>query len=59
MRHTAHARTKTETGTLLALTLACYLTAIACVLAVSYTVTTLAVRDVGRQAAPLVSPCDF
>jgi hypothetical protein len=39
MRHTAHARTKAETGTLLALTLACYLTAFACVLAAGYTLT--------------------
>lgn len=44
---------------MLALTLACYLTALACVLAVGYTLATLAARDVGRQAAALVAPRDL
>ena len=54
MRHTAHTRKNTETGTLLTLTLACYVIATACVLTVGYTLTTLAARDFGRQAAAAV-----
>ncbi|HEX8352453.1 MAG TPA: hypothetical protein VF611_06135 [Pyrinomonadaceae bacterium] len=55
MTHTNHTRTKAETGTLLALTLACYLAAAACVLVMSYALVTLAARDVGRQAAAFVA----
>ena len=54
MRHTKVKRTRAEVGTLLALTLACYVTATACVLALSYTLVTLAARDVGRRPAAVV-----
>jgi hypothetical protein len=55
-RHPAAGRARTETGTLLALTLACYILATACVLTIGYALTTLAARDVGRQAAAVVAP---
>ena len=54
MRHTEAKRTKAEAGALLALTLACYLTAAACVLVVGHTLVTLAARDLGRRAAVAV-----
>jgi len=56
MRHTEAKRTHAETGTLLALTLACYVAAAACVLVMSHTLVTLAARDLGRRAAVVVAP---
>ncbi len=56
MTHSTVKRTRTETGTLLALTLACYVAATACVLTIGYMLTTLAARDLGRQAAAVVAP---
>ncbi len=43
-----------ETATLLAATVACYMTAAACVLVLSYSLVTLAARDLGRQAVAAV-----
>jgi hypothetical protein len=51
MGRTEVKRTHAETGTLLALTLACYFAAAACVLVMSHTLVTLAARDLGPRAA--------
>lgn len=48
-------RTRAESCGLLAATLACYLVAAACVLAVGYTLTALAARDAGRFASSVVA----
>jgi hypothetical protein len=56
MRQTEVNRTHTENGALLALTLACYVVAVACVLVVSHTFVTLAASDIGRHAAVAVTP---
>ncbi|HEX8560671.1 MAG TPA: hypothetical protein VF668_21435 [Pyrinomonadaceae bacterium] len=45
--------------TLLTLTLACYVAALACVLALGYSLAALAGQDLGRQAAAIVSPRGF
>lgn len=58
MRRTEAGRTHAETTTLLALTLACYVTAAACVLVIGHTLATLAARDLGRQAAVAVAAPD-
>ena len=42
MRQTAHTKNRTETRTLLAATLTCYLLGFACVLALSYSLAALA-----------------
>ena len=55
MRHSDPKRTHAETGTLLALTLACYVTAAVCVLVMSHTLVTLVARDLGRHATAAVA----
>lgn len=52
-------RGRAEDGTLLALTLACYAAALACVLSAGYSAFTLAARDIGRQAAAVFTPGGF
>ncbi|HEX8282716.1 MAG TPA: hypothetical protein VF588_05150 [Pyrinomonadaceae bacterium] len=59
MRRTEVKRTHAETAGLLAATLACYLAAAACVLALGYTLTTLAARDAGRRAAAVLATHGF
>ena len=56
MRDTARARTRTENRCLLAVTLACYLAAFACVLAASYSLAALAAPGLGRQTAAVTAP---
>jgi hypothetical protein len=56
MRQTEVKRTHAETGALLALTLACYVAAMACVLAMGHALVTLAARDLGRHAAAAAAP---
>ena len=51
MTHADLKRTHAETGTMLALTLACYVAAAACVLVMSHTLATLVARDLGHRAA--------
>lgn len=55
MKHSDPKRTHAETGTLLALTLACYVTAAVCVLVMGHALVTLAARDLGRHAAVVVA----
>ena len=59
--HHTKKRSRAETATLLAATLACYLAAAACVFAIGYTLTTLAARDAGRrvEAAVVTAPHGF
>lgn len=54
-RNSATKRTRAESGGLLAATLACYLLAAACVLAVGYTLAALVARDAGRLASAVVA----
>lgn len=54
MKHSDLKRTHAETGTMLALTLACYVTAAVCALVMSHTLVTLVARDLGRQATAVV-----
>jgi hypothetical protein len=58
MGHSDTKRTNAETGTLLALTLACYVAATACVLVMSHTLVTLAARDLGRRSAVAVATAE-
>lgn len=55
VKQTEVKRTHAETGALLALTLACYVAAIACVFVMGHTLVTLAARDLGRHAAVAVA----
>ena len=56
MRQTARAKDRAETGTLLAATLACYLTVFACVFALSYSLAALAAPGLQRQATAVTTP---
>ncbi len=53
MRQTADAKNRAETGTLLAATLACYMTALVCVFAFSYSPAALAATDLTRASVTL------
>lgn len=55
MRNPETKRTRAETCWMLAATLACYLAAAACVLAVGYTLAALAAHDAGRFASAVVA----
>lgn len=50
MRQTADTKNRAETGTLLAATLACYLLGFACVLALSYSLGSLATPGLANNA---------
>ena len=52
-RHTTRAKNRTETRTLLAATLACYLTALACVLGVTYSLAALAAPGLPRAGVTI------
>ena len=56
MRQTACAKDRAETRTLLAATLACYLTVFACVFALSYSLAALAAPGLKRQTTPITAP---
>ncbi|HZB45179.1 MAG TPA: hypothetical protein VE360_08045 [Pyrinomonadaceae bacterium] len=56
MRQTADKKYRAETGTMLAATLACYLAALACVFALSYSLAALAAPGLKRQAAAVAAP---
>ena len=56
MRQTARAKDRAETGTLLAATLACYLTVLACVFALGYSLAALAAPGLRRQATAVTTP---
>ena len=56
MRQTADRKNRAETGTMLAATLACYLTALACVLALSYSLAALAAPGLQRRTAAVHAP---
>jgi hypothetical protein len=55
-KRTEDRKTRAESRTLLTLTLACYLTAFACVLTLGYSLAAFAAYDIGRRAAAAVSP---
>lgn len=55
MRQTADTKNRAETGTLLAATLACYLAAFACVLALSYSLAALASPGLKRHTATVTA----
>ena len=55
MRQTADTRNRAETGTLLAATLACYLAALVCVFALSYSLAALAVPGLKRHTAAVTA----
>ena len=56
MRQTADTKNRAETRTLLAATLACYLAALACVFALSYSLAALAAPGLRRQTAAVNAP---
>ena len=56
MRQTADKKNRAETGTLLAATLPCYLAALVCVLALSYSLAALAAPGLKRQTAAVAAP---
>ena len=58
MRQTARAEDRAETKTLLAATLACYLTVFACVCALSYSLAALAAPGLKRQTTSITAPYD-
>lgn len=51
MGQTAGAKRRAETGTMLAVTLACYLVGLACVLGLTYSLAALAAPGLRRQGA--------
>lgn len=53
MRQTADTKNRAETGTLLAATLACYLAALACVFALSYSLAALAAPGLSNARTTL------
>lgn len=56
MRQTADTKNRAETGTLLAATLACYLAALVCVFAISYSLAALAAPGLKQQTAAVTAP---
>ena len=55
MRQTADTGNRAETGTMLAATLACYLAALACAFALSYSLAALAAPGLRRQTAAVTA----
>lgn len=59
MKHRAPKKTRTEARLLCAVTLACYLTALACVLTLGYSLAALAADGPGRGVVFIAAPRNF